>query len=82
MDSGSNASWSVLMKCPRNPPLPKKKVRHVQDFDTWGSLGGSVVWRLPLAWGMVLESRDQVPHRAPGMGPASPFAVSLPLYHE
>ena len=37
-----------------------------------GSLGGSAVWRLPLAQGAILESRDQVPHQAPSMEPASP----------
>ena len=46
--------------------IKKKKIR--------GSLGGSAVWRLPLAQGAILESRDQVPHRAPGMEPASPSA--------
>ena len=44
-----------------------------------GSLGGSVVWRLPLAQGLILESQDRVPHRAPRMEPASPSALSLPL---
>ena len=52
-----------------------------------GSLGGSVVWCLPLAPGAVLESRDRVPCRAPGMGPASPSAfvsasLSFGVYHE
>ena len=39
-----------------------------------GRLGGSVVERLPLAQGVILESRDRVPHQAPGMEPASPSA--------
>ena len=39
-----------------------------------GSLGGSVVEYLPLAQGMILESWDGVPHQAPCMEPASPFA--------
>ena len=39
-----------------------------------GSLGGAAVWRLPLAQGMILETRDRVPHRAPCMEPASPSA--------
>ena len=39
-----------------------------------GSLGGSMVERLPLAQGMILESWDRVPHRAPCMEPASPSA--------
>ena len=33
---------------------------------------------LPPAQGMILESRDRVPHRAPCMEPASP-STSLPL---
>ena len=41
---------------------------------TWGSLGGLAVWRLPSAQGVILESWDQVPHRAPSMEPASPSA--------
>ena len=35
-------------------------------------LGGSVVERLPLVQGMIPESQDQVPHRAPCREPASP----------
>ena len=50
-------------------------------------LGGSVVGHLPLAQGMILEFRDQVPHQAPCMEPASPSAcvsapLSLSLSHE
>ena len=43
-----------------------------QERESWGSLGGSVVWRLPLAQGAILESRDRVPRRAPGVEAASP----------
>ena len=39
-----------------------------------GHLGGSVVERLPLAQGMILETQDRVPHSAPCMEPASPSA--------
>ena len=46
----------------------------IKDPHPWGSLGGSAVERLPLAQGVILESRDQVPHRAPCMEPASPSA--------
>ena len=35
------------------------------------SLGGLAVWRLRLAQGTILESRDRVPRQAPGMEPAS-----------
>ena len=46
-----------------------------------GSLGGSAVGRLPLAQGAILESRDRVLLRAPGMEPASPSAcVSTSLF--
>ena len=49
-----------------------------------GSLDSLAVWHLPSAQGMVLESRDRVPHRAPCMEPASPSAcvsasLSLPF---
>ena len=54
----------------RRPRRPKKEEP--------GSLGGSVVERLPSAQGMILETQDQVPRRAPCMEPASPSAcVSL-----
>ena len=39
-----------------------------------GRLGGSAVEHLPLAQGMILETQDQVPHRAPCVEPASPSA--------
>ena len=47
-----------------------------------GSLGGTAVWRLPLARGVILETWDRVPRQAPCMEPASPSAcvsASLPL---
>ena len=40
----------------------------------WGSLGGSAVERVPLAQGVILESRHRVPHWAPRVEPASPSA--------
>ena len=40
----------------------------------WGSLGGAVVWRLPLAQGAILETRDRIPHRASGA-----WSLLLPL---
>ena len=39
-----------------------------------GCLGGSVVGHLPLAQGVILGLRDQVPHGSPCMEPASPSA--------
>ena len=45
-----------------------------------GSLGGAAVWRLPLAQGAILETRDRIPHRAPGAWSLLlPLPVSLPL---
>ena len=48
-----------------------------------------MVWHLPLAQSVILESWDRVPHRAPCMGPASPSAcvsaslsLSLCVSHE
>ena len=45
-----------------------------------GSLGGAVVWCLPLAQGVILESRDRIPHWVPGAWSLLlPLPVSLPL---
>ena len=45
-----------------------------------GSLGGAAVWRLPLAQGAILETRDRIPHRAPGAWSLLlPLPISLPL---
>ena len=41
-----------------------------------GSLGGAAVWRLPLAQGAILETRDRIPRRAPG---AWSLFLSLPV---
>ena len=48
--------------------------------DVLGSLGGTAVWRLPLAQGVILETQDRIPHRAPGAWSLLlPLPVSLPL---
>ena len=52
-----------------------------------GSLGGATVWRLPLAQGVILETRDRIPRRAPCLEPASPSAcvsasLSVPLMNK
>ena len=52
-----------------------------------GSPGGAAVWRLPLAQGAILESRDRVPRQAPSMEPASPSSfvsasLSIYVYHK
>ena len=45
-----------------------------------GSLGGAAVWRLPLAQGAILETRDRIPCRAPGAWSLLlPLPVSLAL---
>ena len=45
-----------------------------------GSLGGAAVWRLPLARGAILETRDRILHWAPGAWSLLlPLPVSLPL---
>ena len=45
-----------------------------------GSLGGAEVWRLPLAQGAILETRDRIPRRAPGAWSLLlPLPMSLPL---
>ena len=44
------------------------------------SLGGAAVWRLPLAQGAILETRDQIPRQAPGAWSVLlPLPMSLPL---
>ena len=55
----------------RLPLLPKGAIL--------GSLGGAAVWRLPLAQGAILETRDQVPRQAPGTSLLLALPVSLPL---
>ena len=50
------------------------------ENESWGSLGGAAVWCLPLAQGAILETRDRIPHRAPGAWSLLlPLPVSLPL---
>ena len=39
-----------------------------------GSLGGTAVWRLPVAQGAILEPRDRISCRAPGT-----WSLLLPL---
>ena len=52
------------------------KTIHWKKDSLGGSLGGAAVWRLPLAQGAILETRFQVPHRAPG---AWSLLLSLPV---
>ena len=58
----------------RSRPELILKVSHL------GSLGGAAVWRLSLARGVILETRDLIPRRAPGAWSLLlPLPVSLPL---
>ena len=55
-------------------------MRTFKIYSLRGSLGGAAVWRLPLAQGAILESRDQIPRRAPSAWSLLlPLPVSLPL---
>ena len=47
---------------------------YILSFIREGSLGGAAVWRLPLAQGAILETRDRFPRRAPGA-----WSLLLPL---
>ena len=49
----------------------KKSGQSWLEGSSSGSLGGSAVEHLPSTQGVILESRDRVPHRAPYMEPAS-----------
>ena len=51
-----------------------------REIKNRGSLGGAVVWNLPLAHVVILETRDRIPRRT--LSPWSlllPLPVSLPL---
>ena len=57
--------------------VPLCKIFNVEfrlEMLAWGHLGGSAVEFLPLAQGIILESRDQVQYWAPFEEPASPSA--------
>ena len=61
-------------------PVPSLGVFRKKLHDG-GSLGGAAVWRLPLAQGAILETRDRIPHQAPGAWSLLllPLPMSLPL---
>ena len=50
------------------------RIQHYIKNIIQGSLGGAAVWRLPLAQGAILETRDRIPRRAP-----SAWSLLLPL---
>ena len=63
-----------------NDPIKRRRVSDWIKKQDPGSLGGAAVWRLPLAQGAILETRDRVPRRAPGeWSLLLPLPVSLPL---
>ena len=57
---------------------PKREVHSntglPQETRSLGSLDGAAVWRLPLAQGAILETRERIRHRALGA-----FSLLLPL---
>ena len=73
---------------PREPPGPSgapvqlwtsqawlsEPWRKAKAIRLWGCVGGSAVESLPSAQGVILETRDRAPHRAPCVEPASPSA--------
>ena len=68
--------------------FPRKQLPSREDYTLFclelyqeGRPGGSAVERLPLAQGVIPESRGRVPHRASGMEPAflsACVSISLP----
>ena len=58
----------------------KEQNTHVLRGMNLGYLGGAAVWRLPLAQGAILETRDRIPRQAPGAWSLLlPLPMSLPL---
>ena len=67
-------AFGIAWKSQQSHPSPTMK-----NSQMWGSLGGSAIWHLPSAQGVILEIQDRVLHQAPCMEPASPSAcVSAP----
>ena len=62
-----------------NPHIFEFK-KHCSKLPDRGSLGGLAVWHLPLAQGVILETRDRIPYQAPdAWSLLLPLPVSLPL---
>ena len=67
-------------KTPKASNYENSELQNKSEKLTEGSLGGTVVLRLPLAQGAILETRDRVPHWAPGAWSLLlPLPMSLPL---
>ena len=73
------STWGHLVA--RGEAVSREPGQELFRKGNWGgSLGGPVVWHLPLAQGAILETRDRVPRRAPGAWSLLlPLPVSLPL---
>ena len=77
---GSRPGPKAGAKPLRHPGIPQVlmfKVIFSFKKSLLGSLGGAAVWRLPLAQGAILETRDRIPRRAPG---AWSLLLPLPMY--
>ena len=79
-------SLRPLVEDPTGQKRGEARVAPDHHYDTrfqkipGGSLGGAAVWRLPLAQGVILETRDRIPRQAPGAWSLLlPLPVSLPL---
>ena len=73
-----------LYHLPPGSPAVPPEAKEIRDalfkMPALGSLGGAVVWCLPLAQGVILETLDRIPHRAPGAWSLLlPLPMSLPL---
>ena len=68
------ATGSQQSRAARHPTTPTASGHLCKNKLSVGHLGGSVAVHLPSAQGVILGSRDRVPHRAPRREPASPSA--------
>ena len=67
-------SLTINPYCPFSPHMTLIVYLSLSLNCSGGSLGGAAVWRLPLAQGAILETRDLIPHQAPGA-----WSLILPL---
>ena len=51
-------AWSLLFPLLVSLPLSLSVSLMNKEIKSWGSLGGSVVWHLPLAQGVILVTQD------------------------
>ena len=73
---GSRSGLKAGAQLLSHPGIPRERIlsRLSDKNASAGSPGGSAVWCLPLAQGVILESQDRVPRQAPCMEPAFPSA--------